>query len=218
MRHKVQRHSLGLKKEHRAQVVAQLAAQLIEHGRIQTTLAKAKAVRPYVEKVITLAVRAKKSSDEARGIALRRLAVSRLRDEEVAKDLFTEKADQFVNRAGGYTRIYKLVQRRGDGADMAIIELISAEDEGYKKKGRKSSKKKQAAQETAPASQEAAAAPQNAEEVAEPEVDTTDGDQATSETASEVAEGVVSSTEPVAEEATAESEDKKAPVVEENKG
>lgn len=156
MRHRVQRHSLGLKKEHRAQVVAQLAAQLIEHGRIQTTLAKAKAVRPYVEKVITLAVRAKKSSDEARGIALRRLAVSRLRSEEMAKVLFTEKVDQFLNRSGGYTRIYKLVKRRGDGADMAIIELIAADDEGYNSK--RKSKKKPAAKKTE------AAAPVAAEE------------------------------------------------------
>ena len=160
MRHRVQRHSLGLKKEHREQVVAQLAAQLIEHGRIQTTLAKAKAVRPYVEKVITLAVRAKKSSDEARGIALRRLAVSRLRSEEMAKVLFTEKVDQFLNRSGGYTRIYKLIKRRGDGADMAIIELIAADDEGYNSK-RKSAKKKPAAKakktEATPAAVEAVA-------------------------------------------------------------
>lgn len=173
MRHSRHRHTLGLKKEHRAAVLSQLASQLITYGRITTTLAKARALRPFAEKIVTLAVRAKKTDRPERAVYLRRLAVARLRDEGAARLLFNEKADEFVNRPGGYTRIYKLVKRRGDGADMAIIELINASDEGYGKKKRSKSKQKAAPQsETATepeatAELEAVAAAPEAETAAE---------------------------------------------------
>ncbi len=130
MRHLKQRHRLGVEKEHRLALMANLAVALITHGNIRTTLAKAKALRPYVEKIITLAKKAKEA-EPARAVHLRRLAISRIRDKAAVKTLFNEKVDQFVNRNGGYTRIYKLGPRRGDAAEMAIIEFIAGDDQGY---------------------------------------------------------------------------------------
>lgn len=135
MRHLKHRHILGRKKEHRTALMANLAAALLRHDRIQTTLAKAKALRPFVEKVITLAKEAQTATPE-RKLYLRRLAVSRVRDEEAVAVLFREKAAMFANREGGYTRIYKLGTRIGDAAEMAVIQLIAADDEGYAKRGK----------------------------------------------------------------------------------
>lgn len=135
MRHLKHRNQLGRKKEHRQALMSNLAAALLRHGRIQTTLPKAKALRPFVEKVITLACKAKGASPE-RALHLRRQAISRVRDKEAVASLFREKVDMFGDRAGGYTRIYKLGTRLGDAAEMAVIQLIPAEDEGYPKKRR----------------------------------------------------------------------------------
>ena len=130
MRHQKHRHSLGVKKEHRSALLANLASSLIKHGRIRTTTAKAKALRPFVERIVTLA----KKGD----IHRRRLALSRLRDESAVTKLFNERSSDFSKREGGYTRIYKLAEARlGDAADMAIIEFVGAGDEGYKKAGRR---------------------------------------------------------------------------------
>jgi large subunit ribosomal protein L17 len=109
---------------------------LFRHGRIETTLAKAKALRPFSEKIITLAKKAQAAEVSADRIHFRRMAVSRVHDEDAIKRLFTERVSEFVNRNGGYTRIYKLVPRRGDAAKMAIIELVAGEDKGYKKSRR----------------------------------------------------------------------------------
>lgn len=115
--------------------MSNLAAALLRHGRIKTTLPKAKALRPFIEKIITLAKRARGASPE-RALHFRRLAVSRVRDKDAVAVLFNERADEFVDRPGGYTRIYKLGARVGDAAEMAVIQLIPASDEGYAKKGR----------------------------------------------------------------------------------
>ncbi|WP_345785672.1 50S ribosomal protein L17 [Pelagicoccus sp. SDUM812003] len=133
MRHRKHRNQLGVKKEHREALLANLSTALIQHGRIKTTLKKAKALRPFVEKVITLA---KKGS-----LHDRRIAISRVRDADAVHTLFDEKAEQFADRNGGYTRIYKIGTRRGDAAEMALIELIDADDEGYAKKGKSKAKK-----------------------------------------------------------------------------
>lgn len=130
MRHRKYRHRLGMKKDHRTAVMANLASALLEHGRIRTTLPKAKVLRPYVERVISLAKRAQGNS-AARALYLRRLAISRLRNKAIAHHLFEERVEQFSNRNGGYCRIYKLGHRAGDATEMAIIELIEADDEGY---------------------------------------------------------------------------------------
>lgn len=125
--------------------MANLAAALLRHGRIQTTLPKAKALRPFVEKVITLARKARNASPE-RALHYRRQALSRVRDKEAVALLFNERAEDFASRCGGYTRIYKLGNRLGDASEMAVIQLIAADDEGYPKKSRKT--RKAAAAET----------------------------------------------------------------------
>ena len=127
-------------------MMSNLAAALITHGRIQTTLTKAKALRPFIEKVITKAKQAAAKTDPKDALHLRRLALSDVRDETALTLLFNEKHKEFTNRSGGYTRIYKLGQQRlGDAAELALIEFVKADDVGYKKsKGKKAPKAKKA--------------------------------------------------------------------------
>ncbi|MCB1120993.1 MAG: 50S ribosomal protein L17, partial [Verrucomicrobiae bacterium] len=143
MRHLKHRHILGVKKSHRSALMANLACAIIKEGRIKTTLPKAKALRPFIEKLITLAKRG--------NLADRRLAASRIRNKEAVQILFNEKVEEFKDRPGGYTRIYKVGARIGDGAEMALIELIPGSDEGYGKKKKKKAKQasKKPAQEKA---------------------------------------------------------------------
>lgn len=118
MRHRVKTKSFHRPKEQREALFVNLACQLIEHGRIETTLPKAKALRPFVEKLVTLA--------KKQNVPSRRLLNSRLRNNtKAATKLFKEIAPLFADRNGGYTRIYKLdKRRRGDDAQMAIIEFV----------------------------------------------------------------------------------------------
>lgn len=141
MRHGNRKHKLGVSSPHRSAMMGNLAVALITHGRIETTLAKARALRPFIEKIITLAKKAEKANDAARKLHFRRLAISRVRDKQAVAKLFDESVSEFVDRQGGYTRIYKLGQRIGDAAEMALIELIDGNDEGYAKPKKKSSKK-----------------------------------------------------------------------------
>ncbi|MEN9661705.1 MAG: hypothetical protein RL324_654 [Verrucomicrobiota bacterium] len=153
MRHNKHHSSLGVTREHRKAMMSNMAASLITHGRIQTTLTKAKALRPFIEKVITKAKQAAAKTDKKDALHLRRLALSDVRDETALTLLFNEKYKEFVNRTGGYTRIYKLgAQRIGDAAELALIEFVKADDPGYKKsKGRKGGAKAKAPAEAAPA-------------------------------------------------------------------
>tara|TARA_B100001094_G_C18192150_1_gene808028 strand:+ start:3043 stop:3714 length:672 start_codon:yes stop_codon:yes gene_type:complete len=125
--------------------MANMCCALIDNGRIRTTLAKAKALRPSIEKIITLAKKAYLSDDAAKKVHYRRLAIARLKNMKSVQKLFDELAEDFVNRTGGYTRIYKLaIPRLGDAADMAIIEFVKATDKGYGKRkgsGKKTAKK-----------------------------------------------------------------------------
>jgi large subunit ribosomal protein L17 len=157
MRHKKHHSSLGVTREHREAMLSNLAASLIQHGRIQTTLTKAKALRPFIERVITKAKKAAAKTDKKDALHLRRLALSDVRDEKAVTLLFNEKYKEFVNRNGGYTRIYKLGARASDSAEIALIEFVKADDQGYKKSRRKSGKSKKA--ESAPA-EAAAPAPE----------------------------------------------------------
>lgn len=142
-------------------MLSNLAASLITHDRIKTTVTKAKALRPFVEKVITKAKRAAAKTDAKDALHLRRLAHADLRDEDALTLLFNEKVKEFANRTGGYTRIYKLGPRASDATEMALIELVKADDQGYKKsKGRKPAKAKKA---TKPAKDEATPAEPAAE-------------------------------------------------------
>lgn len=145
MRHSKRRHILGVSGPHRSAMYGNLSVALITHGRIKTTLAKAKALRPFIEKVITLAKKAHQANDAARKLHFRRLAIARVRDKKAVAELFDNKVSEFLERPGGYTRIYKLGQRVGDAAEMALIELIDGSDEGYAKPNKKKAAKTKAA-------------------------------------------------------------------------
>lgn len=150
-------------REHRESMLSNLAASLIQHGRIQTTLTKAKALRPFIEKLVTKAKKAAAKTEKKDALHLRRLAHADLRDENALTALFNEKYKEFANRSGGYTRIYKMgAPRISDAAEMALIEFVKADDTGYKKSKRKSGKGKKAAVEAVPAA-EAPAAPAEGE-------------------------------------------------------
>jgi large subunit ribosomal protein L17 len=116
MRHLKRTAKLGRTSEHRNAMLANLVCSLIEHKRVTTTLAKAKAARSVAEKMVTLG---KKGT-----IHHRRLAVARLHQESAAKILFKEIAPAFKDRRSGYTRIVKLGQRQGDAAQRAILEWV----------------------------------------------------------------------------------------------
>ena len=154
-------------------MLGNLAVALITHGRIETTLPKARALRPFIEKIITLAKKAEKANDAARKLHFRRLAIARVRDKKAVAQLFDERVSEFTDRPGGYTRIYKLGQRIGDAAEMALIELIDGNDEGYDKPKKKAAKKatNKAAKKTAEkaeASEDDASAAEPASEEKEP--------------------------------------------------
>lgn len=123
-------------------MMGNLSVALITHGRIETTLSKAKALRPFIEKIITLAKKAEKANDAARKLHYRRLAIARVRDKKAVAQLFDERVSEFTERNGGYTRIYKVGQRLGDAAEMALIELVDGNDEGYNEKPKKKTAKK----------------------------------------------------------------------------
>jgi large subunit ribosomal protein L17 len=116
MRHHRSGKKLGRDSAHRKALYANLAGSLIEHGRIKTTEAKAKAVRPIAEKMITLGRRG--------DLAARRQALAYLRSQEVVHKLFAEVGPRFADRPGGYLRIVKLGPRPGDGAEMAYLEVV----------------------------------------------------------------------------------------------
>jgi large subunit ribosomal protein L17 len=119
MRHHRAGKKLGRDSAHRKALYANLACSLIEHGRIKTTEAKAKAVKPFAEQMITLARRG--------DLHARRQALSSLRSQEVVHKLFSDVAPRFAERPGGYSRIVKLGPRQGDAADMVYLELVDFE-------------------------------------------------------------------------------------------
>lgn len=149
MRHTKHRFKLGVKKEHREALIANLASQLFTHGRIKTTLVKAKALRPFAEKIITLAKKAAQSEAPEQKLHFRRLAVARVRNEVAVKKLFDETVQQFLDRSGGYTRIYKLFPRVGDASKQGIIEFVSDSTAKRKKKKTPSNRKNKPSTEDA---------------------------------------------------------------------
>jgi large subunit ribosomal protein L17 len=122
MRHRRAGKKLGRDSAHRRALYSNLAGALIEHGRIKTTEAKAKAVKPFAEQMITLGKRG--------DLHARRLALAELRSQDVVHLLFAEVAPRFAERAGGYTRIVKLGPRLGDAAEMVYLELVDYEPAG----------------------------------------------------------------------------------------
>jgi len=135
MRHRVAHRKLGRTTEHRMSLLRNLAASLFIHERIRTTLAKAKELRPFAERLITLS---KKDSLHAR-----RRALSIMAHKEAVAKLFRDLSARFADRPGGYTRILKLAPRQGDGAPMAYIELVDfAFTPAKEHQAKKDSKKK----------------------------------------------------------------------------
>jgi large subunit ribosomal protein L17 len=190
---------LGGSPAHQRLILANLASQLFEHGRITTTEAKARALRPHAEKLIT---KAKKGD-----LHNRRMVLKTIRDKSVVHTLFTEIAPTFSERPGGYTRITKLNPRKGDNAPMAVIELVT---EAYSPTAPRT--------KAAPA---AAAAPveeapveeteptENADETATTDAPTELTEEASPEE-SVVAEEQTELTEPVSDEAAAAEDEPKA--------
>jgi len=134
---------LGGGPAHERLMLANLATALFEHGKITTTEAKAKRVRPLAERLITFAKRGDLSS--------RRRVMTVIRDKGVVHILFTEIGPRYDNRPGGYTRITKIGPRKGDNAPMAVIELVEALDESKPRKQRATKPKKAAAKKSATA-------------------------------------------------------------------
>ena len=122
MRHARSGQKIGRDSAHRKALYSNLAGALIQHGRIETTEAKAKAVKPLAEKLITLGKRG--------DLHARRQALATLRSNDVVYRLFSDVAPRFAERQGGYTRIVKLGPRQGDAAPMVLLELVDSEPEG----------------------------------------------------------------------------------------
>jgi large subunit ribosomal protein L17 len=122
MRHRRSGKKLGRDSAHRKALYSNLAGALIEHGRIKTTVAKAKAVKPFAEQMITLGKRG--------DLHARRLALAELRSQDVVHQLFADVAPRFADRPGGYTRIVKLGPRLGDAAEMVYLELVDYQPTG----------------------------------------------------------------------------------------
>ena len=164
MRHGDKINNLGRKKAHREALLSNLACQLIRHKRIVTTLAKAKALRVYVEPLIT---KSKKNETHQR-----RVVFSYLQDKEAVTELFSTVAEKIAGRPGGYTRIIKLGTRPGDNAETALIELVDFNEiygkgKVEKKEGAKRTRRAGSARKKADATGEAATPATEASETTE---------------------------------------------------
>ena len=213
MRHGKKSNHLGRKTAHRRAMLSNMACSLIEHKRINTTTAKAKALKQFVEPLITKS-KAENNKTAEEGTHNRRIVFKNLRDKHAVTELFGTVAEKVGDRPGGYTRIIKLGNRLGDNADMAMIELVDFNeiynaDKPKKKSTRRSRRSKagsanEAAPEAAtPAKDEAAPeakAEAKAEEVAEAKVE-------------EVAEAVAEAPEKVVEEVKEEVKEEVADAV-----
>ena len=138
MRHGLSGRKLNVTSSHRAAMFRNMATSLLKHEQITTTLPKAKELRPYVERMITLGKRG--------GLHARRQALSQIRDEAVVAKLFGEIAERYKVRQGGFCRVLKAGMRYGDAADMAVIELV---DRNPGAKGLDSGPKPEATEEEA---------------------------------------------------------------------
>lgn len=122
MRHGIKHRKLNRTSSHRKAMLANMAASLVKHEQIVTTLPKAKELRPFLEKLITMGKQAAANPD--RYVAKRRQVISKMRDETQVKKIFDVLAERYEDRPGGYIRIMKAGFRYGDAAPMAIIELV----------------------------------------------------------------------------------------------
>ena len=132
MRHRKAGKQLGRNSSHRRAMMRNMVTSLFKHGQIETTDAKAKSLRPVAEKMISLAKRG--------DLHARRQALAYIKEKAVTHKLFDELKDQYLERQGGYVRIIKKGVRRGDGAPISIVQLLSADEQ--KKSGKKKAKKR----------------------------------------------------------------------------
>lgn len=154
MRHQNAHRKLGRDTAHRTALLRNQAEALLRHERIETTVPKAKELRPYVERLITIAKRGVKANDP-KGVSLsaRRLVMRDVLNETVVTKLFDVLAPRFMDRPGGYTRILKLGHRRGDAAEIAQIELLGSEFDPKKAEAEKKAAEEAAAAGEQPKSQ-----------------------------------------------------------------
>jgi len=127
MRHRVAHRKLGRVTEHRIAMLRNQALDLLRHERIHTTVPRAKELRPFVERLISVAKRSAGSAGNGRALSARRLVLRDLHDTDVVKKLFDTLAPRYASRPGGYTRVLRLGHRRGDNAEVAQIELVGSE-------------------------------------------------------------------------------------------
>ena len=128
MRHRVAHRKLGRVTEHRISMLRNQAVALIQHERIQTTVPKAKELRPFVERIITVAKRSLNApAGSSHGVTARRAVARDIADRDIVKKLFDTIAPRYVGRNGGYTRLLRLGYRRGDSAEVAEVELLGSE-------------------------------------------------------------------------------------------
>lgn len=139
MRHRIDTRKLGRTSAHRGALFRNLAISLIKHGRVQTTLPKAKELRRVADRLVTLGKR--------NTLHTKRQAFDQLRDQQAVIKLFREIAPAFQERKGGYTRLYQLRERRGDAATVAMIEYLREDIEGFKIAGAALEPKKKVAKE-----------------------------------------------------------------------
>lgn len=198
MRHKKNFNHLGRKSAHRKAMLSNMASSLILHKRIETTTAKAKALKRYVEPLIT---RSKEDSTHSR-----RVVFSYLQDKEAVSELFREVAAKVADRPGGYTRIIRLGNRQGDNADMCLIELVDFNENLLSEK----------ADAKKPASRRRRGAKAKTEETVAPKAEAATEEVAVEEVKAEVAEAVVEEA-PVATEEAPKAEEKAEEKVEEKK-
>ena len=154
MRHRNAHRKLGRTSSHRTALLRNQAEALLRHERIETTVPKAKELRPYVERLITIAKRGVKANDpKGASLSARRLVMRDVLNETVVTKLFDVLAPRFMERAGGYTRVLKLGHRRGDAAEMAQIELLGSEFDPKKAEAEKKAVEEAAAAGDQPKSQ-----------------------------------------------------------------
>src|ERR1700704_3289139 len=127
MRHRVAHRKLGRVTEHRIAMLRNQATALLRHEHLTTTVAKAKELRPFVERLITIAKRGVTDGGNGRGVNARRLVLHDVQDREIVSKLFDTIAPRFQTRPGGYTRLLRLGFRKGDAAEIAQVELVGSE-------------------------------------------------------------------------------------------
>ncbi len=224
MRHRKAGRKLGRNSSHRQAMFRNMATSLIEEERIQTTAAKAKELRPIIERLITLGRRhavskvdAATNDSERQQLSAARVAAVRqagkyVRNRDALQKLFGKLAERFVERPGGYTRVLRVGRRLGDNAEMAIIELLP---EGYEtperaQRAAPATPAAPAAEEAAPAAEEAAPAEAVAEEAPAEETAEAAAEEAPAEEAAEAAAEEAPAEEAPAEDAVAEGSEEKA--------